>query len=345
MPNYHVDELLLDTSNPRFEPVTTQREAIAKLVGDGSSKIFALARDIVDQGMLSPADLPCVETSSGTPIVVEGNRRVAALKLLQKPELAPDSETRKEFEKIGASGSYPSTIECAEFATRDDARHWIELRHTGLNGGVGVDPWNATQKARFNGGRETQATRGLQFLDAVKADFSGDAEVMEAYARASQRITNVGRVVSDPDVRRAFGFAIRDNELWWEYSEAATRVATLKLLQELSERKVADFMSKDDRRDWILGLSDHQPKQVDRLDEPVRSGALAASPGKRKTPPGEKPAQGKLGSQQEEKIYEVVRLRHVNARTKQTLVEGQMLKIDKAPYVTGVMLRWADPLR
>ena len=34
-------------------------------------------------------------------------------------------------------------------ASRDEARHWMELRHTGLNEGAGLMDWGSDEAARF----------------------------------------------------------------------------------------------------------------------------------------------------------------------------------------------------
>jgi hypothetical protein len=332
-----VSSLLLDIENPRFEPVSSQREAINVLLGEEPQKLVALATDIVEQGQLSPIESALVARLPDGLTVLEGNRRVAALKLLQKPDLANDSKLEKVFADLAKAGAHPTEVDCVEVADRDAARHWIDLRHTGANGGVGVDQWNATQKARFSGGRENQATRGLQFIEAVRADFSDDDEVMSVVATAGQRITNVGRVVGDPDVRSALGFSMDGNGVWWHYASDATKVAVLKLLTDLSKSKVSRFMSKDDRRDYINEIGAHVPTQNDKLDEPVLAGGLLAA-SRRGTEKGGKP-RPKSKTRDERRIYERVKLKHVKPRVKRTLVQSQELTIEQAPLVTAVMLR------
>lgn len=333
----NVSSLLLDVSNPRFEPVATQREAINVLLGDEPQKLIRLAEDIVEQGRLSPVESAIVAKLPEGLTVLEGNRRVASLKLLANPSLADDPAVAKAFTDLKARGSFPSEIDCFEFADRESARHWIEVRHTGLNGGVGIDPWNATQKARFSGGRETQATRGLQFIDAVAADYADDEDVMAVADTARQRITNVGRVVSDPDVRKALGFAIDSRGVWWHYGKDATRTSVVRLLTDLSERKVSAFMTKDDRRDYVNETRGSAPTQRDRLDEPVLAGGLGAAT--KRAEGKAKANRGGGGTRDERKIFEKVKLKHVQPRIKRTLAQSQALTIDQAPLVTAVMLR------
>lgn len=335
--NAKVRSLLLDVENPRFEPVSNQREAVNALLGGDPHKLLALAADIVAQGGLNPAEPIYVSDLGSGLVVLEGNRRVAALKLLADPSLCDDAQVRKQLSDIAKGQAIPDSVTCTEFADREAAHHWLELRHTGNNGGVGVEPWNASQKARFRGGKKTQATRGLQLVDAVVADFEEDADMMRLVDSAKKRITNVGRVVSDPEVRRALGFSIDDDGVWWHYSKDATRTAMHRLLSDLTDRSVADFMTKDDRREYVRQVAGSTPSQVDLLDEPVLSGGLQVASDIETSSPKSRAV--RKGSRDERRVFESVKLRHVSPRTKRTLKQSQLLTFDNAPLVTSVMLR------
>ena len=50
-----IDQLLLDSENPRNESAANQRDALQKVLDDQEEKLFVLAEDIVEAG-LSPMD-------------------------------------------------------------------------------------------------------------------------------------------------------------------------------------------------------------------------------------------------------------------------------------------------
>jgi hypothetical protein len=83
--------LFVNTENYRFEPLSSQKEAIDKMVEDQEDKLYSLVDDIVTNG-LSPVDLIIVTPSedSSKYIVLEGNRRITSLKLLNNPTLIDD---------------------------------------------------------------------------------------------------------------------------------------------------------------------------------------------------------------------------------------------------------------
>ena len=79
-----IAQLLIDSDNPRIEDIgVSQRDAIRTLVGSLQRKIISLAKDIVEHG-LNPSEALIVMPHSKSPvryIVLEGNRRICALKV------------------------------------------------------------------------------------------------------------------------------------------------------------------------------------------------------------------------------------------------------------------------
>src|SRR5712691_7391784 len=85
-----VANLRLDIANPRFETEQeNQRDDIRQMAEDQSDKLLNLAEDVVAFG-LDPSSLAIVIRDEANPeryITVEGNRRLAALKVLHNPDL------------------------------------------------------------------------------------------------------------------------------------------------------------------------------------------------------------------------------------------------------------------
>ena len=78
-------DLLIDTENPRLpQPNVGQRDALRALAEHQKGKLVALAKDIVAYGM-NPTELSIVMPFNDELrryVVLEGNRRLAALKAL-----------------------------------------------------------------------------------------------------------------------------------------------------------------------------------------------------------------------------------------------------------------------
>lgn len=142
----NVTSLYLDARNPRIPHVagdTKQRDLAAQLIEH--DRVFELARDIAEQGYFPTEVLIGVE-ENGRKVIVEGNRRLAALKLLLSPEFAP-GKYQKKFQSLH-SRIAPETISRVRvvFApSRDEAAPIIVKRHT-VNG---VKRWERSQQAQY----------------------------------------------------------------------------------------------------------------------------------------------------------------------------------------------------
>src|SRR5574344_1585691 len=130
--------LFVSTENYRFEPSSSQKEAIDIMVDDQCDKLYFLADDIMTHG-LSPVDLIMVATtkSKNQYKVLEGNRRITSLKLLNNPSLIgiKHDSLRKQFQmlqkKYTKSISDLESIDCAVFNNIEEANIWIKRKHSG----------------------------------------------------------------------------------------------------------------------------------------------------------------------------------------------------------------------
>lgn len=98
-----VSRLLLDPENPRLPEIQgSQRETIAAVAQVQGSQLVGMAKHITEYG-LNPAELPIVMPTGDDPrnyYVLDGNRRINALKVLETPELAQSALKAADFKKI-----------------------------------------------------------------------------------------------------------------------------------------------------------------------------------------------------------------------------------------------------
>lgn len=116
---------------------------MGRLLKEFGPKIVGLARSIAEHG-LNPTESWAIVQEDGKYVVLEGNRRLVACRLLDNPRKAPDPETTATFERIKRgvriTGSYLNPS-CVEFEHRADARYWIHLKHHGAGSGEGTAAW------------------------------------------------------------------------------------------------------------------------------------------------------------------------------------------------------------
>jgi len=202
-----LDELLLDMENPRISKATTQREALQKIIEDQDIKLVVLAESIVTDG-LNPMDRWLVikaPNDLGKYVVLEGNRRLAAIKLLNNPNVMNDLEVRApvkkrlqklsdqfDLEKIGA-------VPCFDIGDRTAAATWLNQRHTGFNKGRGIVDWGGVATARFRG-----RDPALQALDFV-LNHGSLSEDEKSVVEDRFPISTLDRLLSTPAVRGKIG--------------------------------------------------------------------------------------------------------------------------------------------
>ncbi len=161
-----ISDLVLDTKNPRFGNIAGQSAILKYFSADPKTK--ALAKDIAQIGY-SPLDRIIVVPRGKRYVVVEGNRRIAAAKLLISPRAAVGPKEKKFFENIskGATAA-PLTADCVVLGSREEARPWIKRKHSGQLNGVGTVDWGVLEQARFDleGGEVGRYSHLLTLVDS-----------------------------------------------------------------------------------------------------------------------------------------------------------------------------------
>lgn len=140
---------LLDQRNPRIPPSDepfTQRDLLAELVFH--DKVYELARNIVTNGYYPVESLIVIRVNNKL-TVVEGNRRLAALKLLCAPEAAPE-EFKARFTSL-SNRIDKVTIKKVKVVispNREAAAPIIMSRHTERQ----IERWETINQSSFYAG-------------------------------------------------------------------------------------------------------------------------------------------------------------------------------------------------
>jgi hypothetical protein len=269
-----IDSLQLDLENPRITLASSQRDAMQKILNEQGAKLINLAESIAGNG-LNPMDrfLILRADRAGKFVVLEGNRRLLALKLLKSAPLVNDLEISSAYRKrLLAAGKIfkAATVEpldCYEVADRAEGIDWIIRRHTGENSGRGIVSWSGLASARFRG-----RDPGLQALDFVLEHGDLGDEVREQIA-AKFPISTLERVLATPSVRSALGFEIRNNKLETELPAAEALKPLKRLVVDLATNviNVSHVKTRKQQEDYVDKL-----KPADRPDLAKRSGTVAS---------------------------------------------------------------------
>ncbi len=254
-----VSNLLIDSNNPRLaETINSQNDLIRAIAQNQNKKLARLAADIVENGV-NPTELLLVmsaDTSSNLYIVLEGNRRIAAIKILEEPEIihgAVDKTTYEQIKKI--SKNYHEkpilSLKCVVFDTRDDANHWIELKHTGQNEGAGIVQWGAAETERFRK-RSGQKPPHLQILD-----FLEERKYIDNNTKKATPITSLKRLISTPYIREKLGIEVHSGQVHTKLSSDEFGKGLKKIVEDLATQTIrtGDIYHTEDRIKYINSIN------------------------------------------------------------------------------------------
>ena len=329
-----VGELLLDPINPRHEPVSAQDEAITAIIEEQGPKLVVLMEHIAEYGA-SPIDRMIVIRKGRNYIVVEGNRRIAALKLLANEDLAEGTALERSVKRVARGQAVEvAEVDCAIAKDREEARPWILLRHDGESQGAGTVRWRSLQAARFNARPGSQAAKALAFLEAVHAGYPDDDAIRElADQVGEERLTTLGRLVADPDFRSHAEFDQDEESVRFYHDAPAMRALIEKVLRDVAtDYNVSKLKSKSQRTDYIRSnlpalTSSTRREEAAPLGEHPATDAPKSKPKK------------KQQAKRPERLFKGLSIENLGTRIPQVLAEIQKLKVEDFPNAAGIMTR------
>lgn len=242
--NRSIKRLHLDLRNPRLgrPSVDTEADAMTRLLKEFGTKIIGLARSIAEHG-LNPTESWAIVHEDNKYVVLEGNRRLVACRLLDNPRKAPDPQTAATFERIKrgvrTTGSYLNPS-CVEFEHRADARYWIHLKHHGAGSGEGTAAWGPE----------------MVYLDQVNSG-SSPVEWNEFWYWLEETYQHDRPLVDLIDQARRDQYTLMDRVYTWKVKEllGASFTQPGQISVDVDTDKIKPFIHK-----LITGMLTPQPK-------------------------------------------------------------------------------------
>ncbi|WP_130854976.1 ParB/RepB/Spo0J family partition protein [Olivibacter jilunii] len=141
-----VDQLFFDPENPRLPRTVNgsdEQEVINWMLEN--ENVIELMASIAEKGFFPAEPLLVENRVQGGYNVIEGNRRLTAVKLLLRPELA--KIRKNSISEIIAEGKYVDSLlelPVIKFVSSNDIQLYLGYRHI-----TGVQPWDSLAKARY----------------------------------------------------------------------------------------------------------------------------------------------------------------------------------------------------
>lgn len=277
-----VGNLLLDTGNYRIVKQDSQKEARDAIIAEQGKKLVTMGKDIVKEG-LNPIDLTLVyaaEDGHQNYVVIEGNRRLTAINLMLKPELADGTPLHTAFKKLNAAhaDAIPKVIECVIVPSKQAGLIWINRKHQSGLEGAGTEPWSAIAKARADQDQGI-ARPDLDVVNFVLTNPTLNEEVRSNLQGSDFSITTLKRLVESKEMQLSAGFSLQGGKFVSDQdqervqgilSEVVTIIATGKHDgKKFTEREI-DSLEK--REEFISSVASKHPKKKKAAGSWVISG-------------------------------------------------------------------------
>lgn len=250
----NISNILMDEENPRHDKINGQREILNWHVQHLGPKLILMMRSLAENGQ-SDIDKVLVTQVRGVAnkyVVKEGNRRVAALKLLNNPSLCDDDLFRRRIQSINIGDQLSFDIDCVNIKDQRRVAWLMGLRHLGEQGGVGTSKWGAVEKDRHTqdvlGGN--RYWRSLYFIDYAK---SHSLITDQQAGRLNDRVTTLDRLISNKDFKSTLGVVYKDRNVLLTISEDVHRLLLGSILEQISlpDFKVKEVYASDDKFDFL----------------------------------------------------------------------------------------------
>lgn len=271
--------LKMDKANPRHPNLDNQVEIIDWMINGNNrtgQKLYALAKDVIKYG-INPAERIVItkESNDKDYTVLEGNRRVTTIKLLNNPDIAPNELWKKKFKAILSKSYSPiRELSCIYYPNPEDAYHFIEIKHMGEANGAGIVQWDSEQKARHAKrlNKKKGPQRALELLEHVRTSELYDKETKDA-AHSGFPITTLDRMISDVEFRDFLGLGINsEGRVVYSIDPEEARKPISKIIKDFGSglMNVRDVINKEMREKYKSEFSSEAiPDLRKRLVDPI----------------------------------------------------------------------------
>ena len=243
-----IENILLDNQNPRLKTIHEQEiECLKEILEKSEEKLLNLIIDIAEKG-LNPFENIGVLKLKNKFLVLEGNRRICALKILNNKNLVKNINP-KFYKKISNLKTDINKIEVVVFDNREKANEWIQLLHTGENLGKGRVSWNAQNKRLFNSRNSKLLTESQKFLNSFYKKTKLSENVLNRLG--DMKVTNLERTLADKNVKEVLGIN-KDETGKYNFKNIDIEIVD-KLMYDMIMRKpkVSEVYNKKDRETYI----------------------------------------------------------------------------------------------
>ena len=229
-----ISELVNYYENPRHAIGSSEEDTLKKLFDAvGIQYMLNLAEDVQRNGLLGNQQIVVVYSETIHKYVVyEGNRRVAAIKLLLAPEHFGflDRTTIEKAKKIRKQGEIPDVINCY-ITSEEEAFFIMERLHSGEDKGRGTKQWTPREKEVFKV-RQSHEKNLSYLIDFYVKKYFDDFDITTILP-----FTTIQRIFNNREVKKKIGLDVAN--------ESSFTDARMQLIIDASKWIVSEAEAAD----------------------------------------------------------------------------------------------------
>jgi hypothetical protein len=302
--------------------------------------LLALARHIRERG-LDLGDLPIVMAfpkEKDKYVVLDGNRRLTAVKALENPELFVDAVENsvligiRRLSKDYQADPIESAM-CVVMRDREEAHPWIELRNTHQLEGAAAVPWQPDEIARFRSRTEGLPidSQAMNFLER-RGDISSDV-------RHRIPMTSYRRLLQTPEIRAKVGIEFEGGKLKILEAEDDVAKALLYIATDLDPESNKTKTEHIYTRKQRLNYAEQLPRDI--VVTPTRKSGQGADISSRILQPTshKSTSRGKATKPRDRLIPRDCTLSISNARLRDIETELRKLSLEEYTNAVSILFR------
>lgn len=205
----NVDDLFLWTKNPRVVSAQGQLEEVnniynlsAKNENTSHRQLMNLATSIAENGYQNEIEPILVEQQDDKLVVLDANRRITCIKILNDPDSFRMILTNTDYNKVYKlrnefKNNIPTELEIVLLVdtTEEEISEILARKHNGPLNGAGTIPWDAQAKDRY-------FNRNKSFADKLDSAFEEQyGQRLTSYLGGSQSVTSTRRIFNSTVIK------------------------------------------------------------------------------------------------------------------------------------------------
>jgi hypothetical protein len=343
-----VDAIRLDKQNPRLpEEMLNESQRLIMHYMIAHFKILEIAKSIVKNGFFIN-ELPIAAKERKHFVVVEGNRRIIALKLLRNPDLAPPRKKHtyaRLAENIDVNQWEKLSMYIAP--SKDAVAPILIARH----GSEMTAPWQRIMKMRFLAGdvlrkvpyeeiadrysvplSEVRTAALTMLLREMVREADIDDDIKDKYLSEKFQTSTLTRFIQTSTFLKKTGLKVNGAALQYEIPKDEFLQIILRIFEDIANESITS------RNDFEV-----RSKYISNIFEEITSGkrennAFEAEPSEPE-PEKQEPRKPKPRKRGERLIPDTLEFNTGSHKLNELIKEGQKMSVGAYPHAGGLLIR------